>query len=494
MNMKKILYIAIAAAAILTSCAKEVEVVAPTGLSVDQSSITLNIGEYKELNATISPANATSNYVKWTSDDTKIATVNGFGTVVAVGSAYDFVGNGVAIITATTADGKISSTVKVTVKPNYIKTLEGDFEEMNAKVRETLNVFEHVEITPDDATRAASYGDVEWFEFSSSDETVATVDATGLVTFLAEGDVTITVKAEDTGKTCEFGFWVEKPNDIDQWVGDEAGELEFNGGTTDVEAAEGHFLSYKGGKLIWPANETGMFRSDTLTMVGAQAIISQIGPKEFYGDYTFTAKFFSVNSAIVGAGANKSITVTFGDPLGGEETLEDHDGSVYTNNVGITGFYDTAVMNACVDIDYDERTVRLGLFCDARKAQKVTKSNIAGYEYVCFLPGLATDPGAGQNWGAPYDFVPADLDSTKDYEWIWYGDDDELNGFSWNSFTNKQYADGDKVTSPNCIIAISCALCNSEEVTSSTAYGAWNVVYQANTNNDNVVPTTIVKK
>ena len=491
--MKKILYIAIAAAAILTSCTKEVEVVAPTGLSVDQSSITLNIGEYKELNATISPANATSNYVKWTSSNTKVATVNGFGTVVAVGSNPDAIGNGEATITATTADGKISSTVKVTVKPNYIKSLAGSLA-AEQEVNTTLNVYDAVSITAEDAAHAASYKDAQWFDFTSSDEEVATVDNAGVVSFIADGEVTITVKAKDKGATCSFDFTVKKPKTVDQWVNDNAGELEFDGGDTNVTAAEGHFLSYKDGKLVWPANETGMFRSDTLKLAGAQAIISQIGPKEFYGDYTFTSKFFSANANIVSAGNKMSITITFGDPLGGEETLEDHDGSKYTNNVGITGFYDTAVMNACVDIDYDERTVRLGLFCDARKAQKVTKSNISGKEYVCFLPGLATDPGAGQNWGSPYNFVPADLDSTKDYEWIWLDDDDELDGFTWNSFKNKQYADGDKVTSINCIIGISCVLCSSEEVTSSTVHSTWNVVYQANTNNSTTEPMSIIKK
>ena len=492
--MKKVLYIAIAVAAIFTSCTKEVEVVAPTAIGVDQSTITLKIGEYKKLNATISPSNATSNYVKWTSSDTKIATVDGHGTVVAVGAEYDAIGDGMAKITATTADGQYSTSTIVKVEPNYISSLMAGSYESTADVNESLNVFSLVKITAENSARAASYSSVDWFEFSSSDETVASVDKKGEVKFLAEGDVTITVTAEDTGKTCAFEFTVNKPSFLDKLVGDEAGEVEFNGGSKDVAAADGHFLSYKGGKLIWTANNTGAPRTDTLNMVGAQAIITQIGPKDFYGDYKFTAKFFSNNTGIVKAGNNSSITVTFGDPLGGEETLEDHDGKKYTNNVGITGFYDTAVMNACVDIDYEERTVRLGLFMDARKAQKVAKSNVSGYSYVCFLPEMGTDPGAGSNWTSPWNFVQPDLDSAKDYEWIWFGDDDELGGFSWNSFSNKQYMDGDKATSANCIIGITCAVCSSEEVTAATTYGTYNVIFQANTNSDTKVPMSIVKK
>ena len=52
---------------------------------------------------------------------------------------------------------------------------------------------------------------------------------------------------------------------------------------------------------------------------------------------------------------------------------------------------------------------------------------------------------------------------------------------------------GDLKTSANCIIGITCAVCKSEEASKANVYGTYNVIYQGNTSNDNVVPVSITR-
>ncbi|MDR2026560.1 MAG: Ig-like domain-containing protein [Prevotellaceae bacterium] len=67
---------------------KKDEIIAVTGVTLDQSRFTLAVGDSKTLTAVVSPDNATNKEVRWSSSDTEIATVdNGVVTAVAEGSA-----------------------------------------------------------------------------------------------------------------------------------------------------------------------------------------------------------------------------------------------------------------------------------------------------------------------------------------------------------------------------------------------------------------------
>lgn len=81
--------------------------VAVTSVNIRQSSFTLTKkGASKQLSATVYPSNATNKKVTWRSSNSRVATVNSSGKVVAVG-------NGTATITAKSSNGR---TAKVTVK------------------------------------------------------------------------------------------------------------------------------------------------------------------------------------------------------------------------------------------------------------------------------------------------------------------------------------------------------------------------------------------
>lgn len=83
------------------------ETVSVTGVSLDKTTLTLNIGESATLNATVAPSDATNKKVTWTSDKESVATVSdGKVTAVAAGECQ---------ITVTTEDGSKTATCAVTV-------------------------------------------------------------------------------------------------------------------------------------------------------------------------------------------------------------------------------------------------------------------------------------------------------------------------------------------------------------------------------------------
>ena len=92
-------------------------VIPVTGVSLDESSITLDVGGNQTLTATVTPEDATNKKVRWSSDNEDVATVSEDGVVTVAG--------GTAVITATTHDGLFTASCTVTVNapataPNII--------------------------------------------------------------------------------------------------------------------------------------------------------------------------------------------------------------------------------------------------------------------------------------------------------------------------------------------------------------------------------------
>ena len=96
------------------------KVVSVTGVSLNESSITLDVGGSKTLAATVTPENATNKKVRWTSDNETVATVSEDGVVTAVAG-------GTAVITATTHDGLFTASCTVTVNaPDAVPSITTD--------------------------------------------------------------------------------------------------------------------------------------------------------------------------------------------------------------------------------------------------------------------------------------------------------------------------------------------------------------------------------
>ena len=94
-------------ASINASCTVTVDVAHPTGVTLNKSSLNLQVGGNETLTATVVPANASDKSVTWSSSNTNVATVsNGKVSGVAAGTAT---------ITVTTVDGNKTATCTVTV-------------------------------------------------------------------------------------------------------------------------------------------------------------------------------------------------------------------------------------------------------------------------------------------------------------------------------------------------------------------------------------------
>lgn len=90
----------------LTSCKKEDKNV--TGVTLDQSTLTVKVGESKLLTATVAPVDADTKTVTWSSSDITVAAVGNDGTVLGVKI-------GTATITVTTIDGAKTATCAVSI-------------------------------------------------------------------------------------------------------------------------------------------------------------------------------------------------------------------------------------------------------------------------------------------------------------------------------------------------------------------------------------------
>lgn len=301
----------------------------------------------------------------------------------------------------------------------------------------------------------------------------------GSESYVAEFAPTATIEA---GKSYTAARALKKGSySIDKWVADEAGSLDWEASGVTSDAT---WLTFADNKLSWTENTSGTVREGKAKdEKGNEYKITQIGANEFKGSWKLTCKIFSSNSFVGEANPGTLKNITFGEPLLGE-TLDDVDGKVYKNQIGVRGLYYTAVMDATVDIDYDAKTIRVGMFLDARDNAQAVSNNVAdGYNYACFLPGMGTKTSTSL-WAKPWNFVQPDLSNTpeKDYTWLWFSVSEDLSTLHYNPNTAEtmQTLNTSAATSASQICAITVAVSKSEKVNASDVRSSWDVVYQGN--------------
>lgn len=162
----------------------EVSVIQPaTGISLDKSAVEMVEDESIRIKATVLPIDASNQTVTWTSSDISIAMVSPDGTVYAIKP-------GQATIMATAVDGGYVALCKVTVKP---KTTVATALKLST-YSETISVGETLQLSailsPDNVTNK----NISW---TSTDASVATVDASGLVRALSDGKTQIIATTTD---------------------------------------------------------------------------------------------------------------------------------------------------------------------------------------------------------------------------------------------------------------------------------------------------------
>ncbi|TFU91959.1 hypothetical protein E4T81_13525 [Barnesiella sp. WM24] len=154
-------------------------------ITLDKTDISIFVGATEKLTATVLPDDVTYNTVTWTSSDDTIVKVDEEGNVTAMAE-------GEATITATC--GEKSATCKVTVNPILAESIALDRTELVLTIGATDKLT--ATVLPEDVTDKT----VTW---TSSDDTIVTVDAEGNIQALALGEAVITASCGEQSATCK---------------------------------------------------------------------------------------------------------------------------------------------------------------------------------------------------------------------------------------------------------------------------------------------------
>ncbi len=161
-------------------------------ITLNISSVTLNVGDNQQISASFMPENATNQSLTFTSNDESIVTVSETGLISAVAEGKTTVvvttKNNISKIVSITVNSDGIAVEKVEVTPTSLDMFIGDTETLTETV------------TPDDATNKT----ITW---SSSDKSVATVSSTGVVTAIGQGDAVITASSANN-KTADVDVHV----------------------------------------------------------------------------------------------------------------------------------------------------------------------------------------------------------------------------------------------------------------------------------------------
>ena len=266
----------------------------PSSVTLSSEKLSLDVGKSQKLTATLLPKGTTSE-ITYSTSDKAVATVAADGTVKAVKA-------GVATITATTANGK-TATCQVTVKPIAEKITIGSGE------KRTLTV---------------SDASVKIIAYTSSNASIAAVEATGAITAKKAGSATITA----TANSVEIAKWditvTEAPSKVT--ISAEAADMgvgETLKLTARVDAAVNSVIS-------WSSSKTSVATVDGNGVVTAIKAGSAVITAETYNGKKATCKVtvkkaptsieLSVVTVTIGSGDSVAVKTTLSSGSAGAIT------------------------------------------------------------------------------------------------------------------------------------------------------------------------------
>ncbi|MBO5578784.1 MAG: Ig-like domain-containing protein [Bacilli bacterium] len=164
------------------------EIIHVTSVSLDQSSLELSVGDTYEFVATVLPENATNKEVIWSSSNSSVVSVDN-GVINALNE-------GKATITVKSKDGYKSSSAEITVvkKPSVVHVTSVSLNETTLNMETGDRYTLLATVLPSNASDKS----VNW---SSNNDSVATVDSKGKITAVSAGQVIITATTTDGGLT-----------------------------------------------------------------------------------------------------------------------------------------------------------------------------------------------------------------------------------------------------------------------------------------------------
>lgn len=186
--------------AFLPACEKQPDTIPVTGITLEPTSVELIDGESITITATITPSDATNQQVKWSSGNPSIQVSNGKvttsfkpGTATTLINGRPALGKGT--ITATTVDGNKKAKCQITVYAKTVPVAGIRLSETSLQLNKGDSRTLSATVQPDNATDNA----VQW---TSSDNSVASVDQNGTITAVSGGKATITASAGGVSASC----------------------------------------------------------------------------------------------------------------------------------------------------------------------------------------------------------------------------------------------------------------------------------------------------
>lgn len=175
------------------SCSDDPEFEGPEfEMSLNKTTLALEVGKSETLVVSYNPSDTPNQGHTWGSSKPEIATVDETGKVTAKAI-------GECTITARSLTGNVSTTCNVQVVDKIIRVTSVSLNKTTAEIATGETLALEATILPSNATNKG----VKW---TSSSNEVATVDAKGVVSAVAEGETTITVTTDDNSKkaTCKL--------------------------------------------------------------------------------------------------------------------------------------------------------------------------------------------------------------------------------------------------------------------------------------------------
>ncbi len=266
---------------LLSSSADTSETVTATGLTLSETTLTLAEGETAQLTATVTPEDW-SGTVTWASSDESVATVDSTGLVTWVSAGSCTISTAAddqmaaCAVTCQEAEEETVTAESLTLSSTKVSLAAGASLQLTATV------------SPEDWS-----GTVTW---ASSDESVATVDSTGLVTWVAAGTCTISAAADGQTATCavtcqEETEEAEETEDTADATGGTTGDMSSMYG--DMSSAYGDMSSIYGSMSgMTTADESSLYESalqeamSSLTGSTSDTATTETEEEDTVGTYT----------------------------------------------------------------------------------------------------------------------------------------------------------------------------------------------------------------
>ena len=344
-----------------------IAIVEVTGVEVTPEIATINMPNTVDLTATVLPVNATNQSGNWSSSNDAIATVNNNGLVTPVAE-------GVVTITFTTNDGNFIDEALISVT-NILTALE---EVIVTPEAVTLDLGESIELITEFIPINTSDTSGTW---SSSDQSIASVDDNGTITAIGIGEAIITFTANDGGFTDSstvtvvdefFGTYILYNADTDQEIQNIEGDASIN---LENETSQINFRSIPEGgdananvesvKVDWTGPTSGTWtESDPIyAALPSGHVDLDFEPYTVSeGTYNFTVTYYSGNGASGDVVAVDTFSLTFffnslpSANVGPDQEICEGETATLTVSGGPNFLWDNGETTATIEVSPTETT------------------------------------------------------------------------------------------------------------------------------------------